>query len=126
MFRAFENAATQMGLHGCSDEASCMLRRDHTCLDVTVHMSRPDCAHAQTRPRILRPDSAHVQSRLSAFSARILLRDYAHTKQRVILTIFSPSTVFSTSFKNSLLLGALHRIIKFTNFCHDLMQNHLS
>ena len=34
-------------------------------------------------------------------------------------------TVLSTSFRKSFLLGALNRS-KFVNFCHDLMQNHLS
>ena len=33
--------------------------------------------------------------------------------------------MLSTSFRN-VLLGTLHRRSKFANFCHDLMQNHLS
>ena len=37
------------------------------------------------------------------------------------------TTVLSTSFRKSFfLLGALNRRSKFVNFCHDLMQNHLS
>ena len=35
-------------------------------------------------------------------------------------------TVLSTSLRKSFVACALHRKSKFSNFCHDLTQNHLS
>ena len=34
--------------------------------------------------------------------------------------------MLSTSFRKSFLHGTLHKRSKFANFCHNLMQNHLS
>ena len=62
----------------------------------------------------------NVHDMLNPFLQKKIFASFAHT------TVIVNVLCFQHLSESRFLFGTLHRRSKFTNFCNDLMQNHLS